>query len=626
MKNCKKIITLLCAFAATLATAGFAACNVPTPSSTESSLSSESSVLSSETESSIKAESSISLESSGSSLEESVEESSLASVSSSESASTKESSLEAESALSSESSAEDSSTESSIDSSMESTEDSSLDSSSSSEEPIPVVIWSEWEAVTQPTCTEDGEKTRFKLEDPTEMETAPIAARGHNYSENNGTCKTCGDQAVIPPLTGDEEFPLIDTCTHTDDEFYSGLCNCEYKGRGEEYSRLELTEGCYTVETMKNLEVNNAIWLSFSIQEAGQYMLYSVDNNGKATAIRHDANAQYVNPNGKDARVDDNGDFYSYVSCTENYFNKEWRATYCIKAKAGTLVKICFVKIGDPVWEPKSIYSYVYPTEINGKKAPNGGAGYEKTVVPYDSKYYYSDPATGGDGYYHLQTGEIIFAAINSSPERLLLNGCFNNIHFEGSALTLPNGITADGDYNVLNYVPFIMNCMYNDDIFATDENGNALINPNKNCYQNYCNTDGLYPVNAELFKFLNLYVQKNKPIDSAITEEDWEKQAPWLWLSACYFYAPIDEGTQENPLTLTVGTYQLSLPQADDFYCAIQEAGTYKITCSEEQVWIYDAVGETTITITSSPLAFIITSIDGESKTITITVEKIED
>jgi hypothetical protein len=167
---------------------------------------------------------------------------------------------------------------------------------------------------------------------------------------------------------------------------------------------------------------------------------------------------------------------------------------------------------------------------------------------------------------------------------------------------------------------------MYDNDIFATDENGNYLTNPNKNCYQNYCNSDGLYPVNAELFSFLNLYVQKNKPIDAEITDEDWSKQADWLWLSACYFYVPLTEGTEQNPLTLAVGEYELSLPALDMFYCTIKEEGTYKITCSDSEVFIgEDSVGETIIIVTAdSPCVFFFASFD--SKTVTITVEKIEN
>ena len=169
------------------------------------------------------------------------------------------------------------------------------------------------------------------------------------------------------------------------------------------------------------------------------------------------------------------------------------------------------------------------------------------------------------------------------------------------------------------------MNCLYDDNIFAEDENGNLLSDPTKNCYQNYCNSDGLYPVTAELYHFLNLYVQKNKPIDSAVTVEAWKNHEDWLWLSACYFYTTIEEGTKANPLLLTVGEYQLTLPAMDDFYCTIKEEGTYKITCSDSDVSIGADMKETTVVVTAgSPVVFAFASMD--SKTVTVTVERIEN
>lgn len=70
--------------------------------------------------------------------------------------------------------------------------------------------WSEWEITKQPTCTEDGEKTRTCLTSgcPVRTETEVITALGHTYSEstrlvsnNDGThdvvktktCSVCGD-------------------------------------------------------------------------------------------------------------------------------------------------------------------------------------------------------------------------------------------------------------------------------------------------------------------------------------------------------------------------------------------------------------------------------------------------
>lgn len=501
--------------------------------------------------------------------------------------------------------------------------DPSIDESFTPEPPE--TVWGEWELVKEPTCTEDGQKIRFEVNNESVSQTAKIEARGHDYSGENITCIRCGLSGLIDPGTFGTDFPVAEACTHTDLEIYEGQCDCAYQGRGEEYSRLQLTEGCYTVETVNNGEVVNAIWLSFSVKEAGQYMLYSFDNNDKVTAARYDASAHYVTPVPYNAFVK-GGNFFSYVSCSEQHFNEEWRATFCLKAEAGTPVKIGFVKIDDPVWMRMNVSVPTYPTEINGKKAPEAPAGTKAVEVAYDSEYYYSDPAFGGDGYYHLQdTDEVIYAAITSTPARLLLNSNFASIHYEGSALNLQDGYTADGDYRIRSYVPFIMNCADDNDIFNTELKPDL----SKNCYQNYCNSDGMYPVNKELFKFLNLYVQSTKPIDNAITVDDWKNKEDWLWLSACYTYKSIVAGTEENPLSLEIGDNTVTVPMYDYLFCNLKADGIYTIKCETEKATLslgqnvmLTAPFEITVqTSVSSPIKFELGTTDGKGAEATLTV-----
>ena len=509
-----------------------------------------------------------------------------------------------------------------------SSEESITSEESSSEEPEePKVLWSEWELITEPTCDTDGKKMHYDTENPTVTETAAIPARGHDYSGENNTCVRCGQAIKIPALADGQKFVRAETCTHTDTEIYEGQCDCVFQGRGEDYSRLQLSEGCYVVETVTTSEVTNTLWLSFSVTGAGQYMLYSIDNNNQVTAARYDASAHYITPVAYNATVKD-GNFYSYVNCSEQYFNAEWRATYCLKAPAGTSVKICFVKVAEAAWTRKSVVVPTYPTEIKGQKAPDAPANTKSVEVDYDSEYYYSDPAFGGDGYYHLQgTDEIIFAAIDSTPSRLLLNGKFTSIHYEGSALNLQDGFTADGDYRIRSYVPFIMNCADDNDIFNTE----LAPDLTKNCYQNYCNADGMYPVNKELFKFLNLYVQSTKPIDEAITVEDWKNKEDWLWLSACYTYKALESGTEENPLSLVLGDNAVNIPLYDYVYCNLKADGVYTLKCDTENVVLrlgdnlaakapFEIAVETSV---ASPIEFTITMLNGQAATANVTVSK---
>ncbi len=597
----------------------------------ESSYSSNS--VSSSASSSSSTSSETSVDSSSSSSETSVDSSSSSSETSidSSSASTSESSSVNQS---SESSSVNQSSDSSVGGSVDSSVGGSVDSSAeppldSSANGYITPIWNDWVCIDEPSCTEEGLKKRTKIADGTE-ETASIAARGHEYSEETALCIRCSQAAVIPELI-DPEFPLVDLCTHTDEAIYEGLCDCTYKGRGEEYSRVELTEGCYLLEIPSTQE----LWLSFSVQEAGQYVLYSVDSEVSVSVTRHAANFGYVNPNGTDAiKVDK--DFYSYANdCREGYYNSEWRATYRLRAVVGTMVKVCFTKVDGPAWEPKSVRTKVYPQQINGVKASEGKEGEALVEVPYNADYFYSDPAEGGDGYYHLGTkqnpGKIIYAAIDHTASRLLGSDKFttvlNNI---GTALNLSNGFTADGDNNILVYVPFIMNWL-DEDAAAMD---NPKVNPNRNCYQNFCNKDGLYPVNQELFKFLNLYVRSNKPADSNVTNEDWlaEKNKSLastdneLWLSACYYYASLEKGTEDTPLEIApdVDT-EINVKAYENFYCTLEGNGIYTIKGGENTPdSLYIGIGENFFKlkdgiVVSAPADFYIFDENAQAVTVTI-------
>ena len=67
----------------------------------------------------------------------------------------------------------------------------SIESTPSSEDKEqPETVWTEWELVTEPTCTENGSKKRYSA-DGAEVETMPIPARGHDYSGENNTCIRC---------------------------------------------------------------------------------------------------------------------------------------------------------------------------------------------------------------------------------------------------------------------------------------------------------------------------------------------------------------------------------------------------------------------------------------------------
>ena len=391
--------------------------------------------------------------------------------------------------------------------------------------------------IQEPTCLEVGKKA-IACEKCGEVKgnTADIAARGHDYKDN-GVCNRCGVQAVLPAPDASATYVNV---------------NSEYSScTGTAFDRYQLSsDNYYEVE----LGRTKNLWVSVSVPEAGQYALYSTENKG-VSVKRYDASTQYIpidkdgNYIGFDAGVRADGNFVATVSCGDMYWSDQWRATFCLTGEAGSTAKFHIVKIADPAWAPGYTHKDVLAEQIDGK-APNGPEGSLPTVVPYTTEYFYDYNEDTDTGYYRMGTpenpGEIIYVAITSVPVRMLLDATFADIEYQGPNLSLDGGYNADGDHVVLNYAPFIMN----------DESYGGTYNS----YQTFTNDDGLYPVNQELFTFLNLYVQKSMPMD--IPDEIWSdpvQRANSAWLAACYYYAELELGSELNPYKVTDNTFTVT-------------------------------------------------------------------
>ncbi len=523
----------------------------------------------------------------------------------------------------SDSSSESSYGDSSVDES--SVADSSVDESIYADPDDGGYAWTEWVLVNEPTCLEAGEKTRSRIDDSAVTQTGLIRPRGHAYAQDAtekqiagemGVCIRCGQKAKIPALSSTQDFPEV---------------NANGQGDGA-YNRLQIGEGCHTVEIPSSGE----LWLSIPVSKAGQYVLYSVDGGNGVTVDRFNASEHFVNEDGGFRAAERNGNFYSYVNCGDLYFSDGWRATFRLAGKANALVKICFTRVDSPAWAPSYVHEDVIPAEINGKKALEPADDAILVDVPYISDYFYNE----ADGYYYLGTkeepGKLIYVAINTAAKRLLGEYSFTNvIENIGSALTLQKGVNADGNYVMLHYIPFIMNLA---DDNATLGGGTRPgdgageepeVDLNKNCYQNYCNSDGMYPATKELVEFLKLYVQKNRPFDENISEEDWNEQKDWLWLSACYYYDVIPVGTEANPIEITeMGEYTVTVPKRDFVWFALTESGSYTITCNTANAKIQVGDQTTTAPFTipvSGGIKFRVSEITGKELTLTFTVQKVE-
>lgn len=474
--------------------------------------------------------------------------------------------------------------------------------------------WGEYELISSPTCTVAGVKQKRWTEDESVIHQEYIPPRGHTYE--NGIC-ACGNGPIFPDA-GEINYVYPQ-------ESSSGIV-----GAGTEYDRYELTEGYYEIECNRGV-----IWLSFSIPEAGQYALYTVgDADDSVELNRYDASAQYIPNISFPAKELEDGCLYSSISCNSITWSAEWRATYSISGKSGTAVKLRFVRIADEAWSPATVRVSHLAKQINGKHAPRGDEGTSPTVVPYQTEYYYEESS----GYYRMGTpnnpGDIIYVAITSIPTRMLVDKAFTQIQYEAASnLYLSYGKTVDGDYLVRDYLPFISGDTDND--MATEE---AYAD---NCYKNFVNSDGLYPVNQELFEFLNLYVQKNCPMD--IPEEirtDPEQFTAKAWLAACYYYKNLTPGSEEFPIALNgTGEITVSCPAYDYRYytythtngSTVSTISYCTITCDDPNVVIeangkqyYGKNGVVSFiaeTNAAQPFRFAVSSRDGQETEFTLTV-----
>ncbi len=362
-------------------------------------------------------------------------------------------------------------------------------------------------------------------------------------------------------------------------------------GDGEDFNRYECEEGYYQI----SLPAGREVFYSFSVRSEGQYALYSLDGANGITVTRYDAHTHYIPTDdngrytGEQADETEGNNFYSRVNCSTKHFNAQWRATYGLKAESATTVKVRFVWIDEALPDPETIETKITAKEIVGVAA-DGETGKSAIVVPYTSEYFYDadcelafTPLGGGEpvykkGFYRLGTpekkGEIIYAAITSVPDRMF-DKTFATIQYDGNNLTLQTGTAENGDYLVNNYVDFIMSNGGEVD----NANGGVPVegDPTKLCYENVTNKDGLYPVNQELFEFLNYYVQKNSvpSIDESISKSAY-------WLAPCYYYAAVEAGTRNHPLSLRVGDTEIEIEENGYVYCAIAENGTFTLSCND--------------------------------------------
>lgn len=424
-------------------------------------------------------------------------------------------------------------------------------------------------------------------------------------------CKEEDAPPVTPPggedVATDFVFPADDsTITWKTPSFGDG--SPFFEGNSGRYSCVE---GYYRVDLLEGQE----LFYEFSVSQTGLYALYTTSAVENLTITQYDASVQYIPQDSSGAFIGEEaqtvpssytghaGALYAKINCSAKYYSAQWRATFGILSTKNQTVELRFVRIGDALTEPETITTPVSANEIKGKylRDENPDAditGKDLVAVPFGSDFFYDEdyeiyvtPLDGGTpvkakGFYRMGTeekpGALIYVAISENYDDRMFDTTFVGLADKGASLNIQVATAENGDFLVNDYANFIMRA-------DGDEE--------KICYENAVNNDGLYPVNQELFDFLNYYVKVRGC--SALTDQtEQNTYADTMWLAPCFYYGNMKNGSSQYPYELVTGENTITLSAEEYVYYKIRwvkttnantgtdiTAGYYKLTCSDPNV-----------------------------------------
>ena len=219
-------------------------------------------------------------------------------------------------------------------------------------------------------------------------------------------------------------------------------------------------------------------------------------------------------------------------------------------------------------------------------------------TVPFNSKFFYDEnyeiqatPFAGGapvtvKGFYRMGTkenpGALIYVMLTEPPTRMF-DTTFVDLISNGASLRLYTATAENGDILYNDYSNFIMK-----------GEGDTT----KVCYENAVNEDGLYPVNQELYEFLNYYINARGFKD--MTDDIKALYPNALWLAPCYYYGNVSNGSEAYPYKLSLGNNSISLQKESYVFYNVKwerelnantntyiNEGYYKIICDNPDVTV---------------------------------------
>lgn len=252
------------------------------------------------------------------------------------------------------------------------------------------------------------------------------------------------------------------------------------------------------------------------------------------------------------------GTNYITVELDSNYVRGD--SIFAVVATENCGVTITVERIGDAYEVPqKQIVSV--PIECDPIKWSDDETGNTLTLMPISEslKTFYNEE----DGFYHISSvnGPILYMNINNAVERV--SG-------------YPINVLNDPEITPFGADTFVFNVEVDDRNNPTKAyDFNNMINT----YSALCNSDGVYPVNSDLYLFLQNFGVK---CVSASPDSDLN------WLLPCCYYVPEDgfpvvgNGTQESPYLLNELNNSVELADGTNYLSfTSSNAGIYAFNIS---------------------------------------------
>lgn len=455
-------------------------------------------------------------------------------------------------------------------------------------------------SITSATAMTDSEKTAFAAK--YSGYTADSDLNAYHFEKQLGAGESAY-YAITPTVSGDYQFYRNDTAYYSYSDFGLG-----FSKQGNMFPAEFNMQAGKTYYFNVNNTGDSTINAEFVMEEpAASYSKITKAGTVNVTISKADTNAviEITPEKGSSYKLTAQGANLAIASCASSYYAENYsHEENAYKTNPECSDKLTEDKIGGSLYfsvAVKNAASYPFTFEVTVEKiadlknttnvvpvtetlkAFDDVTDKYLTALPYGSTLYYDTV----NHYYRLNdaTGPAVVVMLTENAERLDLVGGLVYLEEENPGLrnspyifdVTSNTDKADMEKgNTYNDYRTMLRGFADYQFKPNSQGGYDYVRPSvkgQNCYANYVNSDGVYPLTKELETFLKAFAAANEySILSATAGNEWQ--------FACYYYS--DEAPAENDII--VGKYE-----------QVSMAGTKTLTVNADGTYsIFDGTGTT--------------------------------